>query len=171
MGEFEDREHGFEAKFAHDQEVMFKAKARRDALMARWAATQLGLSGPDAEAYVQSLVTLSVQKDHEQVLVKKMLADFEKAKVSITERQLRKQLTEFQNSRSDPGPYRGQELAGFPALPPHRLFGPVSRLTGCWRQASLSTVMVGEGRPSTSLPGTSRALRAFLSPRFPFSSC
>jgi len=96
MGEFEDREHGFEAKFAHDQELMFKAKARRDALMARWAATQLGLSGTDAEAYVQSLVTLSVQKDHEQVLVKKMLADFEKAKVSITERQLRKQLTEFQ---------------------------------------------------------------------------
>ena len=42
-------------------------------------------------------MTLSVQKDHEQVLVKKMLADFEKAKVSITERQLRKQLTEFQN--------------------------------------------------------------------------
>ena len=97
MGEFEDREHGFEAKFVHDQEVMFKAKARRDALMARWAATQLGLTGPDAEAYVQSLVTLSVQKDHEQALVKKLLADFEKAKVQITERQLRKQLTEFQD--------------------------------------------------------------------------
>jgi hypothetical protein len=96
MGEFENREQGFEAKFAHDQELMFKAKARRDALMARWAATQLGLSGADAEAYVQSLVTLSVQKDHEQALVNKMLADFEKAKVAITERQLRKQLSEFQ---------------------------------------------------------------------------
>ena len=97
MGEFEDREQGFEAKFAHDQELLFKAKARRDALMARWAATQLGLSGADAEAYVQSLVTLSVQKDHEQALVNKLLADFEKAKVPVTERQLRKQLTEFQD--------------------------------------------------------------------------
>jgi len=97
MGEFEDREHGFEAKFAHDQELMFKAKARRDALMARWAATQLGLSGTDAEAYVQSLVNLSVQKDHEQALVKKMLADFEKAKVAMTEHRLRKQLSEFQS--------------------------------------------------------------------------
>jgi hypothetical protein len=96
MGEFEDREHGFEAKFAHDQELLFKAKARRDALIARWAVTQLGLSGVDAEAYVQSLVTLSVQKGHEQALVTKMLADFEKAKVPMTERQLRKQLTEFQ---------------------------------------------------------------------------
>ena len=97
MGEFEDREHGFEAKFAHDQEILFKAKARRDALMARWVVTQLGLSGVDAEAYVQSLVALSVQKDHEQALTKKILADFEKAKVSISERQLRKQLTEFQS--------------------------------------------------------------------------
>jgi len=97
MGDFEDREHGFEAKFAHDQELMFKAKARRDALMARWAATQLGLSGTDAEAYVQSLVALSVQKDHEQALMTKILSDFEKAKVSMTERQLRKQLSEFQS--------------------------------------------------------------------------
>jgi hypothetical protein len=96
MGEFEDREHGFEAKFAHDQELMFKAKARRDALMARWAVTQLGLSGADAEAYVQSVVTLSVQKDHEQALVKKLLADFEKGKVPMTERQVRKQLSESQ---------------------------------------------------------------------------
>ena len=97
MGEFEDREQGFEAKFAHDQEVIFKAKARRDALMARWATTRLGLSGVDAEAYVQSVLTLSVQKDHEQALVKKLLADFEKGKVPITERQLRKQLSEFQD--------------------------------------------------------------------------
>jgi len=63
MGEFEDREHGFEAKFAHDQELMFKAKARRDALMARWAATQLGLSGTDAEAYVQSLAAAQVHSE------------------------------------------------------------------------------------------------------------
>ena len=97
MGEFEDREHGFEAKFAHDLELMFKAKARRDALMVRWAVTRLGLSGADAEAYVQSVITLSVQRDHDEALVKKLLADFEKAKVPITERQLRKQLSESQS--------------------------------------------------------------------------
>ena len=95
MGEFEDREKGFEAKFAHDQERLFKAKARRDALMARWVVGELGLSGAEAEAYVQSLVALAVQKDHERLLVDKLLADFAKAKVPMTEHRLRKRVTEF----------------------------------------------------------------------------
>ncbi|HKF60495.1 MAG TPA: DUF1476 domain-containing protein [Dongiaceae bacterium] len=95
MGEFEDREKGFEAKFAHNQELQFKTKARRDALMARWVVTELGLSGAEAEAYVQSLVVLAVQKDHERLLVDKLLADFAKAKVPMTEHRLRKRVTEF----------------------------------------------------------------------------
>ena len=45
MGEFESREQAFEAKFAHDQELQFKAKARRDALMARWVVSELGQCG------------------------------------------------------------------------------------------------------------------------------
>ena len=95
MGEFENREKAFEAKFAHDQELQFKAKARRDALMARWVVSELGLSGAEADAYVQSLVALSVQKDHERLLVDKLLADFAKANVPMTEHRLRKRVTEF----------------------------------------------------------------------------
>jgi hypothetical protein len=95
MGEFESREQAFEAKFAHDQEILFKAKARRDALMARWVVSELGLSGAEADAYVQSLVALSVQKDHERLLVDKLLADFAKANVPMTEHRLRKRVTEF----------------------------------------------------------------------------
>lgn len=95
MTEFSDREKAFEAKFAHDQELMFKVRARRDALLARWAAAQLGLPSAEGEAYVQSLVALAVQRDHEQGLVKKILADFEKAKVPMTEHRLRKQMVEL----------------------------------------------------------------------------
>ena len=95
MTEFEDREHAFEAKFAHDQELLFKARARRGALMARWAAEQLGLSGAEAEAYVQSLVPLAVQKNPEQALVTKLLADFAAANRPTTEHRLRRQLAEF----------------------------------------------------------------------------
>jgi hypothetical protein len=95
MGEFDSREQAFEAKFAHDQELLFKARARRDALLARWVASQLGIPGPEAEAYVQSLVALAVQRDHEQALVKKILADFEKAKLPMTEHRLRKQMVEL----------------------------------------------------------------------------
>ena len=95
MGEFESREKAFEAKFAHDQELLFKAKARRDALMARWVVGELRLSGAEAEAYVQSLVPLAVQKNPEQALVTKLLADFAAANRPTTEHRLRRQLAEF----------------------------------------------------------------------------
>jgi len=95
MGEFDDREHGFEAKFAHDQELMFKAKARRNALAARWVAGQLGLTGAEADRYVEGLVALSVRKDHDQSVVQKILADFENAKVPMTEHRLHRQMAEF----------------------------------------------------------------------------
>ena len=95
MSEFDNREHAYEAKFAHDQELQFKARARRGALMARWAAGELGRTGPEAESYVQSLIPLAVGRDHEQALVKKLLADFQEANHPMTEHRLRKQLAEF----------------------------------------------------------------------------
>jgi len=95
MGEFEDREHGFEAKFAHDQEVNFKARARRDALAARWVAGQLGLAGAESESYVQGIVALAVQKDHEKALVDKILKDFQRAGIAMSEHRLRRELSQF----------------------------------------------------------------------------
>ncbi len=95
MGEFEEREHAYEAKFAHDQELMFKARVRRDALAARWAVSKLGLTGAEADAYVQAIIALAVQKDHDQKLIRKLLADFEAAKVPMSEHRLRKHMLEF----------------------------------------------------------------------------
>jgi hypothetical protein len=95
MGEFEEREQSFEAKFAHEQEMLFKARARRDALAARWVASQLGFSGPEAEAYVQSLVELAVRKDHDQSVVQKILGDFESRRLPMSEHRLRKQLADL----------------------------------------------------------------------------
>jgi hypothetical protein len=57
MTTFDKREQGFEAKFAHDEELMFKAAARSNKLLGMWAASQLGLSGDDAAAYATALVT------------------------------------------------------------------------------------------------------------------
>ena len=57
MTTFDKREQGFEAKFAHDEEFMFKATARSNKLLGLWAAGQLGLSGDAAAAYATALVT------------------------------------------------------------------------------------------------------------------
>lgn len=57
MTTFDKREQGFEAKFAHDEDLMFKATARSNKLLGLWAAGQLGLSGDAATAYATALVT------------------------------------------------------------------------------------------------------------------
>ena len=57
MTTFDKREQGFEAKFAHDEELLFKATARSNKLLGHWAAAQLGLSGSAAASYVTALVT------------------------------------------------------------------------------------------------------------------
>jgi hypothetical protein len=88
MTEFDEREKAFEAKFAHDQELQFKAKARSVAILGRWVASTLGLSGAEREAYVESLVSFALKKDHH--LLEKILGDFKAANVEMTEHRLRK---------------------------------------------------------------------------------
>ena len=56
MTTFDKREEGFEKKFAHDEELRFKANARRNKLLGAWAAAKLGLSGTDADAYAKDVV-------------------------------------------------------------------------------------------------------------------
>ena len=57
MTTFDKREQGFEAKFVHDEDLMFKATARSNKLLGLWAAAELGLSGDAAAGYATALVT------------------------------------------------------------------------------------------------------------------
>ena len=63
MTTFDKREEGFEKKFAHDEELKFKAYARRNRLLGLWAAEQLGKSGADADAYAKQVVVRKVAAD------------------------------------------------------------------------------------------------------------
>jgi hypothetical protein len=56
MTTFDKREEGFEKKFAHDEELRFKATARRNKLLGLWAAEKLGLTGAEAQAYAKEVV-------------------------------------------------------------------------------------------------------------------
>ena len=56
MTTFDKREDSFEKKFALDEELLFKATARRNKLLGLWAAEKLGLYGADAEAYAKAVV-------------------------------------------------------------------------------------------------------------------
>ena len=56
MTTFNDREKGFENKFAHDAEMQFRAHARSNKMLGLWAASLLGKTGADAEAYAMEVL-------------------------------------------------------------------------------------------------------------------
>lgn len=75
MSTFDDREHAFEAKFAHDEEMQFKAVARRNKLLGLWAADLLGKSGEDADAYAKEVVLSDFEEASHEDVVRKVAGD------------------------------------------------------------------------------------------------
>jgi hypothetical protein len=93
MTTFDKREEGFEKKFAHDEELRFKAYARRNKLLGLWAAEQLGKSGPDAEAYAKEVVLSDFEEAGDNDVLKKVTDDL--ADKGVSEQQVRGKMTEF----------------------------------------------------------------------------
>jgi hypothetical protein len=75
MSTFDDREHAFEAKFAHDAEMQFKAEARRNKLLGLWAAEKLGKTGEEAEAYARDVVKADFEEAGHEDVVRKVAGD------------------------------------------------------------------------------------------------
>jgi hypothetical protein len=94
MTTFDKREEGFEQQFAHDEELRFKATARRDKLLGLWAAEKLGLKGADADNYAKSLVTAEVENG-ESAVVGKIRKDFDAKGVIQSDHQINRTMTEL----------------------------------------------------------------------------
>jgi hypothetical protein len=95
MTTFDERENAYEAKFAHDEELRFKATARRDKALGLWAAAQLGLSDAAAEDYAKDLLRFDFKLGSERALIEKVLLDFNAKGLKLDELTLRKKLVEF----------------------------------------------------------------------------
>lgn len=95
MTTFDKREEGFEKKFALDEELVFKAAARRNKLLGLWAAEKLGLSGADAEAYAKSVVMADFQEAGDDDVFRKIKADLEAKSVSVPDDQIRRNMDEL----------------------------------------------------------------------------
>jgi hypothetical protein len=95
MTTFDKREEGFEKKFALDEELKFKAEARRDKLLGLWVAEQLGLSGDAAHAYARTVVAADFEEAGDAGVVRKVMGDLDAKGVAVTEQQIRQKLDEF----------------------------------------------------------------------------
>ncbi len=75
MTTFDERENAFEAKFARDEEMQFKARARRNKLLGLWAAEKLGKTGADAEDYAKTVVVSDFEEPGHEDVVRKVSGD------------------------------------------------------------------------------------------------
>jgi hypothetical protein len=95
MSSFDKREEGFEKKFALDEELKFKAMARRNKLLGLWAADKLGLSGPDAEAYAKEVVLADFEEAGDDDVLRKLRRDFDAKGVDQSDHQIRRTMNEL----------------------------------------------------------------------------
>jgi hypothetical protein len=93
MTTFDKREEGFEKQFAHDEELRFKAMARRNKMLGLWAAGVLGKSGADAEAYAKEVVLADFEEAGDNDVLRKVAKDL--LPKGVTEQQIRAQMTEL----------------------------------------------------------------------------
>jgi hypothetical protein len=75
MSTFDDRESAFENKFAHDEEMKFKAEARANKLLGLWAAGLLGKTGDDAESYALEVIKADFEEAGHDDVIRKVVAD------------------------------------------------------------------------------------------------
>ncbi len=75
MTTFDDRETAFENKFAHDEELAFRAEARCNRLLGLWAAELLGKTGESAEAFARDVVKADFEEAGHEDVVRKLAAD------------------------------------------------------------------------------------------------
>ncbi len=92
MTTFDNREHAFENKFAHDAEMQFRAGARANKLLGLWAAGLLGKSGDEATAYAMTVVQADFEEAGTEDVVRKVAADVA-GKASVDD--VRAKLTEL----------------------------------------------------------------------------
>lgn len=96
MTTFDDREKAFEKKFAHDQDLKFKAEARRNNMLAAWAAEKLGITGEEAVSnYKKDVRRADLEEAGDDDVFRKVRADFDAKGVSVADDEIRKVMSEF----------------------------------------------------------------------------
>jgi hypothetical protein len=95
MSGFDDRKKAQESKFAHDQDIQFRATARRNKLAGLWAAEKMGLSGDAAEAYAKEVVKADFEEAGDEDVFRKLRKDLDAKSVAVSDHQIRREMEEL----------------------------------------------------------------------------
>ena len=95
MTTFDEREQGFEKKFALDQEQEFKAGVRRNRALGHWAAGLMGLEGTHVDEYAKAVVKSDFELPGDEDVLRKVFEDLKGSGVAITEGEVRRRMDEL----------------------------------------------------------------------------
>lgn len=95
MTSFDNRERGFESKFALDQELEFKAGARRNRMLGQWAAGLMGLEGAHVDDYVKAVVKSDFELPGDEDVLRKVFEDLKVSGVTVSEGEVRMKMDEL----------------------------------------------------------------------------
>jgi len=95
MTTFDKRQEGFEKKFALDEELKFKAEARRNRLLGQWAAEKLGLSGDAATAYAKEVVAADFEEAGDDDVLRKVEKDLAAKGAGVSATEIRAKMNEL----------------------------------------------------------------------------
>jgi hypothetical protein len=93
MGTFEEREKGYEAKYAHDADLEFRVTARRNKLLGLWTAEKLGLTDAESEAYAKSVVQADFEETGDEDVIRKVIGDLLKGGIETSDIEIREMLS------------------------------------------------------------------------------
>ncbi len=95
MAAFDDREKGFEKKFAHDADLKFKAESRRNKMLAEWAGGLMGITGAALEDYVKAVRKADLAEKGDADVIRKVLKDLNDKGVKTTEVEVARKMGEM----------------------------------------------------------------------------
>ncbi len=98
MADMNERKDAYESKFAHDEELKFKATARRNKLVGLWAAEKNGKSGADADAYAKEVVMADFEEAGDEDVYRKLRGDLP---ASVSDHQIRHAMIELMSEAID----------------------------------------------------------------------
>jgi hypothetical protein len=95
MTTFDEREKAYEKKFAMDQDLKFRSEARRNKMLAEWAAAKLGITGAALDDYIKEVRKSDLVEKGDDDVFRKVKKDFADKGVAVSDAEIRQAMGEF----------------------------------------------------------------------------
>jgi hypothetical protein len=95
MTTFDQREQAMEKAFEHNDQLKFKARARKNKMLGLWAAGLIGKTGAAAESYARDIVMADFEKPGDHDVVHTLMHDLAAAGKPTEEHTIRRQGERF----------------------------------------------------------------------------